>query len=203
MKTQSIVIMKGTTMLKNLLKLRRDESGQAALESAIILIAFIVVATVFAFTILSAGSASVERGEGAIYEGIEGVQSSMAVRGAVIAEGAAGAVNSVVFTVGLNANGNPIDLDSTAGANTVIIGYRDNAQFENEIPWTVAWVGNNDGDTMLEAGELAEITVDLSALGTALAANTEFTIEVKPPTGAVLNVNRTTPVSVETIMELR
>ena len=65
--------------------LHRDESGQTALETAIILIAFIVVASVFAFTILSAGSASTEAGEEAIYSGLEGVQSSMDVRGTIMA----------------------------------------------------------------------------------------------------------------------
>lgn len=191
-------------MLHHINHFRKDESGQAALETAIILIAFIVVASVFAFTILSAGSASTERGEEAIFEGLEGVQSSLVVRGAMIGQSPGGtAVESVVFTVGLSAGGNPIDLNATAGDNTVIVGYRDDVQFVNEVPWTVAWVGNNDGDDMLEVGELAELTVDLSGLTTPLAANTPFTVEVKPPTGAVLNLQRTAPVSIEAIMELR
>ena len=67
-------------------RFHKDESGQTALETAIILIAFIVVASVFAFAILSAGSASTEKGQQAIYAGLEGVQSSMAIKGAVVAE---------------------------------------------------------------------------------------------------------------------
>ena len=43
-------------MLRKLGKLLRDENGITALETAIILIAFVVVASVFAFTILSAGN---------------------------------------------------------------------------------------------------------------------------------------------------
>jgi flagellin FlaB len=185
--------------------LHNNESGQNALETAIILIAFIVVASVFAFTVLSAGSASTERGEQAIYAGLEGVQSSMTVKGALIAQDAAasGNVQSVVFTVSLVSGGDPVDLTDTSGSNVVVIGYRDGAQFLNEIDWTVDWVGNNDADAMLEDGELAEITVDVSALTTPLSANTEFTLEVKPPTGAVLNITRTIPASVEAVMELR
>lgn len=185
--------------------LHRDESGQTALETAIILIAFIVVASVFAFTILSAGTASTESGEEAIYSGIEGVQSSMAIRGAVIAQdaGGTGNVETITFTVASVSGGDPMDLTDTTGDNVVVIGYRDETQFVNEIDWTIGWVGANDGDTLLEEGELAEITVDLAALGTPLSATTEFTLEVKPPQGAIFSITRTTPASIEAVMELR
>ncbi len=95
-------------------KLNRNQSGQAALEAAIILIAFVVVASVFAFAVLSAGTASTEKGQQAIYAGLEGVQSSMEIKGAVIAK--AGRCHSppatssnVVFTVALVAGGDPIN----------------------------------------------------------------------------------------------
>ncbi len=65
-------------------KFNKNQSGQAALEAAIILIAFVVVASVFAFAVLSAGTASTEKGQQAIYAGLEGVQSSMQIKGAVI-----------------------------------------------------------------------------------------------------------------------
>lgn len=184
-----------------------NESGQTALETAIILIAFVVIASVFAFTILSAGSSSTEKGEEAIYAGLEGVQSTMAMRGAVIAQSSAGtAIDSVTFTVNLVSGGDPLDLTDTTGSNVVVIGYRDNEQFVNSVDWAVNWIVDNDGgtaDNMLEEGELAEITVDLSGLSPALGANTDFSLEVKPPVGAVLNINRHTPASVETVMELR
>lgn len=113
-------------------KLHHNENGQTALETAIILIAFVVVASVFAFAILSAGSASTERGESAIYSGLEGVQSSMSIVGATIARGTSPNVDDVVFTLGLASGGEPVDL--TTGANTVVvIGYRDAAQFVNSV----------------------------------------------------------------------
>lgn len=198
------------------INLFKNERGQTALETAIILIAFVVVASVFAFTILSAGASSTEKGEEAIYAGLEGVQSSMSTRGAIIATGDTTAdpkvVETVVFNLALVSGGDPVDLTpddaTTAEAeNVVVISYRDGSQVVNEIPWTLDWVGQNDGDTMLEQGELAEVTVDLSVgdpgLTTALGANTEFTIEVKPPTGAVFQLNSTTPAAIEAVMELR
>lgn len=191
-------------------KLHNNERGQTALEAAIILIAFVVVASVFAFTILSAGSASTEKGEEAIYAGLEGVQSSMAVKGAVVAEGDTSAspavVTDVVFTVSLVSGGDPVNLTDVAADKVVVIGYRDATQIDPNVGWTVNWIVNNDGgtaDTMLEEGELAEITVDLATAGLSLPANTEFTLEIKPPTGAVLNMTRTTPAAISAVMELR
>jgi flagellin FlaB len=188
----------------DLKRLHNDESGLSALETAIILIAFIVVASVFAFAILSAGTASTERGQEAIYAGLEEVQSSMEIRGAVIGtdEGGSGSVQSLVFTVALVSGGDPLDLTSDAASRVVTIGYRDNLQQVNNLDYAVAFIGANDADTLLEGDELAEITVDLSGLTTALGPNTEFTIEVKPPTGAVLNIQRTTPAAIEAVMEL-
>lgn len=189
--------------------LHRDESGQTALETAIILIAFVVVASVFAFTILSAGSASTEKGEQAIYSGLENVQSSMTMKGAMIAkeDTTAGQVGTLLFSVALAGGGDPVDLSNTGGNNAVVIGYRDANQVINEVKWSATFIGNSDTDTLLEDGELAEITVDLAgtapALNPVLAKNTEFTIEVKPPTGAVLNITRSTPAGFSAVMELR
>lgn len=185
----------------------RDESGQTALETAIILIAFVVVASVFAFTILSAGSSSTEKGEEAIYAGLESVQSSMSLKGAVIAQGdmttvGSEFVKSVTFSLSLVSGGDPVDLtDTTSSSNVVVIDYRDDVQIESNIGWKVSAVV---GDLpLLEDGEMFEIVVDLSTLTTKLEENSEFTLEVKPPTGAVIGINRTTPAAVSTVMELR
>jgi len=195
-------------------KLNKNQSGQAALEAAIILIAFVVVASVFAFAILSAGSASTQKGEQAIYSGLQNVQSSMEVKGAVIANGTAGAsgadgtVQTIVFTVAPVSGGNPIKLvDVVSGtpptSPTTVISYRDATVSLSSVPFTVAWITGNSND-LLESGELAEITVTLSGTGfTSLGPNTPFTLEVKPPTGAVIDLARTTPAAIEAVMELR
>lgn len=184
-------------------RLHNDESGITALETAIILIAFIVVASVFAFTILSAGTSSTERGQEAIYAGLEEVESSMEVKGAVVAESDGTSVTTITFTVG-NVGGEPVDLTADSDSRVVIIGYRDEDDFVNNVDWDVAWIVQNDDDDMLEDGELAEIALDLSSatLNTALGTNTPFTLEIKPPQGAVLNLQRTTPAALDTVMEL-
>ena len=115
-----------------------------------------MVASVFAFTILSAGASSTEKGEEAIYAGLEGVQSSMSTRGTVIATGDTAAtpavVDTVIFNLALVSGGDPVDLTSTVDENVVVISYRDATQIVNEIPWSVAWVGQNDGDEHAGSG---------------------------------------------------
>ncbi len=188
----------------NLRKLHKNESGLSALETAIILIAFIVVASVFAFTILSAGSSSTEKSKQAINAGLEQVQSSMTIKGDVIAMGNAGgtAVDNAVFTMSLVSAGDPVDLTSTAADRKVVMSYRDGVQLVNNLDFTVAWVGAKDADNLLEDNELAEITIDLTGLTTPLGPNTGFTFEIKPPTGSVLKIERTTPAAVEAVMDL-
>lgn len=195
--------------VKHVLKrLERDERGITALETAIILIAFVVVASVFAFTILSAGTFSTERGKEAIYAGLSSVQSSMEIKGSVIASAAitgTGPITEVVFTVANAVGGEPINLgvEGASADRVVVIDYRDAGQIVSITTWTLAWLGTGgDGDGLLEAGELAEITVPLTSLSPALSINTDFTIEIKPPTGAVLNIQRTTPAYLELVNDL-
>ncbi len=52
------------SMWKKFLKtLRREERGITGLETAIILIAFVVIASIFAYTVLSAGIFSSQKGQ--------------------------------------------------------------------------------------------------------------------------------------------
>ena len=194
---------------KSVNRLHNDQSGASALETAIILIAFVVVASVFAFTILSAGSASTEQSEESIYAGLSNVQSSMTTKGAIIATSDLSVIESVVFTVALASGGDPVNIVDTTGDNVIVIDYRDELQAGSNLDWAALEVVG-DGDDLLEPDEQFQITVDVTAAGTLVAGtwaspgpNTEFTLQVKPPTGAVLNINATTPAVLEAVMELR
>jgi flagellin FlaB len=184
--------------------IHNDEEGVSALETAIILIAFVVVAAIFAFTILSAGTTSTEQSKEAIYAGLAEVSSTMEMRGAVVAVTDGTNIDELVFTVSNAAGGEAIDLTSTvSGTNVVIIDYRDATQRQAGLDWTVNWVVRSDTDNLLESGELAEITVDLTGLATRLGTNTEFAIEIKPQQGSVIVLERTTPAFLDTIVDLR
>ncbi len=63
----------------------RDERGITGLETAIILIAFVVVASLFAFTVLSTGVFSSERSKDTVFAGLDETQGSVDLRGALVA----------------------------------------------------------------------------------------------------------------------
>ena len=73
-------------------RLSRNQRGVTGLETAIILIAFVVVASVFAYTVLSAGIFSAEKGKEAIHSGLEQARSSMDIQGSVKATSIAATV---------------------------------------------------------------------------------------------------------------
>ena len=62
-----------------------DQRGITGLEAAIVLISFVVVASVFAFTVLSAGLFSAERGKETVHAGLQEARASAVVKGSVIA----------------------------------------------------------------------------------------------------------------------
>ncbi|SVD37947.1 uncharacterized protein METZ01_LOCUS390801, partial [marine metagenome] len=62
-----------------------DRKGITGLETAIILIAFIVVAAVFAFTVMTTGLFSTEKAKTTAQAGIAEASSTFAPKGGVIA----------------------------------------------------------------------------------------------------------------------
>jgi len=194
-------------------QLMHREEGITALETAIILIAFVVVAAVFAFTILSAGTFTTERSKEAIYEGLSEVRGTIELRGSIIGYGAdmgaSRVLTEVVFSLSNVAGGEPVDMTAgSSGDNVVIIEYRDATQRAVITGWTTNWLAHSDGttaDNVLEERELVEIMCPISGttgISTPPGINTTFVVEVKPPQGAVINLQRTTPSVIDTIMDL-
>ncbi len=190
----------------------RDEQGITALETAIILIAFVVVASVFAFTILSSGTSSTQQAKDAIAGGLAQVSGSLEVRGSVIATGDLAAdpkvVKELVFTLSTVTGGDPVDLTEPTdedSKHTLVIDYRDGSTRHADIKWAVEFLGSNDGDTLLENRELAQITITMADAvtdGIALGTNETCVIELKPPSGGTMPLERTTPPVIEGVMDL-
>ncbi len=117
--------------------------------------------------------------------------------------GAAGTAASLSFLVTNAAAGEPIDM--TVG-NT-IIRYTDKFQSANlnqTGKFTASQVGSGDGDLLMEAPEVFEINIPsmVDLLPTDLAVDQTFTLEVIPPQGAVLFIQRTLPKSLDQITNL-
>jgi flagellin FlaB len=211
-------------------KFLKHEKGITGLETAIILIAFVVVAAVFAYTALSAGLFSTQKAQEAVYSGLKEAQSTLELRGSVIATANGtgnngGVVQQVTFVVANVLGGEPIDFTEPNGTgnngkadasspNKVVIKYIDANQTVNDLFWTATPLGSDNGNNLLEANEKFQINVGstghganggnlIDALATTLGANKQFTLEVVAPNGAVLTIERTTPAYITTKMDLR
>ena len=191
----------------------RDQGGITGLETAIVLIAFVVVASVFAFAVLSTGLLSSEKSKETVLGGLEETQSTIALRGSVIGHRTSTFglenVHYVTFQVS-NATQGAVGVDLSS--STVIVTYLDDSQVLSNIAFNaVPTTTDNTWGTsflsgsgpLLEADERVEFTVNLDGLTTNLAVSTQFRIEVKPQVGATLVVERTTPAELKDIVNLQ
>ncbi len=201
--------MKALTRL--IARAARREEGITGLETAIILIAFVVVATVFAFVVLTTGVFSAERGKETVFAGLRKARGTMEMRGGIVvtASGAPLVVDDFQFTVATTAGGESIPLNPTGITNRTVLAYRDGDTVDNDVVYTITNIVG-DGDTLLEPGELLLITVDratgiadqTSSLAPTLVPNERFTFEIQTPVGATLDITRQIPSELALVMQL-
>jgi len=183
--------------IMNVLRGAREERGITGLETAIVLIAFIVVAAVFAFVVLSTGLFASERSKETVYAGLYKTRGTMELTGGVVADTDSTKITKLTFDVTLAAGGDSVNLDFSNGSNRAVISYIDANNNVSNVSYSAAPITGN-ADSLLEQGELLEVTVNMSqpALSSiTLGANQTFTLEVKPPTGSYMVIQRTTPAS--------
>ena len=191
-----------------------DQRGITGIETAIVLIAFIVVASVFAGAVLSTGLISSEKSKETVLGGLEETSATLSLRGEVVADANAAktAIDAIKFTVA------PASISSgevNLGITGTVITYLDENQAINcenpqsfdsdpnttECSWSSDWlIGSPD---IVDRDEQVELTVTLTNLTPILPKKKEFTIQVKPNRGAIIIVNRTLPGELKGIMDLR
>lgn len=204
-------------------KVYRDELGITGLETAIILIAFIVVAAVFAFTIMTTGLFSTEKAKTTAQAGISEASIGLAVKGQMTgrccrgdAVGAAGVnhLSGFTFKVALAGGNEPMDITpgrlafrfthpdggghvhSAAGGDNMTGGIMEAV--------TLTTITGTD-DNILESGEVVEFDIRLSvahANGLHDGEERTFRVEIVPPTGASLIIERKAPILMSEFMVL-
>ena len=188
-------------------KLHRNEHGITALETAIILIAFVVVAAIFAFTVLSTGTFLTEKSKEASYAGLQEVRGSMELKGGIVLSKTTNLADTLIFNLAPVAGGSSQDLSK------VKITYRDknnNKELTYDTSTTVTTASNKwialdleqttpTALTILSAGKIAKIIVSPP---TSITSYQTFGLEIKPPTGGVLLLERTAPAQIDTVTDL-
>lgn len=189
-----------------------EQKGITGLETAIVLIAFVVVAAVFAFTVLTTGLFTSEKAKETALAGVAAASATMQVKGSVTAESAGGVVTLIrVKTATAGVDSVQFDPD------TVMVTYQDSlvstllghgadmestdaATCGNDL-WCIRWSpGIALPHTVLNPGEIAEIMINPNTA--ALAANAQFRIEIIPQQGSALVFSRRTPLALTAIMNL-
>jgi archaellin len=132
---------------------------------------------------------------------------------------------SVILTLGLASNGQPIDFtagtddggaatadgiydtNDSSKTNKIVVNFNDAFTHVSDVAWSAIWIGNDNGDAMLDPGEKVKVTINLDYInnnatdvtgdGTTdqevMGVNHTFNIELKSPKGAVLSLERTLP----------
>ncbi|MBI2965575.1 MAG: hypothetical protein HYY34_05165 [Chloroflexi bacterium] len=172
--------------------------GVTGLEAAIILTAFVVVASVFAFTMMNTGLFVADVAGQTALSGVERARGNVVPRGSVFATRGnvdvdgnnvidlngvdLQAVVKLTFTLTIASDGTALDLtppftkndtgvdpDSSGLTDRATVTVQTEDIFISEGAWTVDFPGNDDGDYMLEQGEQAEVTVWLQTYDNANA----------------------------------
>jgi len=186
-------------MTRAIRELHRGQRGITGLETAIILIAFVTVASIMAFAVLSAGVFSAERSKETVYKGLEQTQGTVSIKNSVLGLSSDKiTLDQVQFAIGLAVP------DVKVNTQAIIVNYFDD---NTHVEGLSANISLSSGCTergsaaMLENDEQHTlfITIPVSAN---LTSCKDFTIQVIPPTGAALSIMRTLPAGLEKVMDL-
>lgn len=183
-------------MIKRLLKrIREKQEGITGLETAIILIAFVIVASVFAYVVLSAGLFSSQKAKEAVNAGLQSTMATVEIRGNVIVKMESGEVTEIYFCVGIPHAGSPVDFNpSSENISPLVISYSDANNLLPSMNWTIEKLSAINTDNILDPNELFQVTVFIPSTGNvSIGPYDRFALEVKPADGPVLPVERTVP----------
>lgn len=180
--------------------LQRGQRGITGLETAIILIAFVTVASVLAYSVLTAGIFSAERGKETAYKGLEQAE---------------GGLEAASVVLGLSTNQTKLDAvqfficlvipNEVVDTNAIVANYWDREVHAEgcSVTLEIADDSTERGTaSMLENDELFKVTVTVPASANVVAYEI-FTVELLPPVGNAITLTRSLPGSLLKVMDLK
>lgn len=198
----------------------KNRRGLTGLETAIILVAFVITSSAFAFVVLNMGFMSAEQTKSVISGSMDEASSALQLDSDIIGtfanstdEAANICLTKAVFYVTLGPGGSAMDMDN----DQIVITYSNprthGVVYDGNTAATAVTVITGDADTMLEPGERFKIAIDFTAIdkdamdpaqGTMPNVYThpyeEITIEIQPSQGGVMTINRRIPQVSSTVM---
>ena len=220
---------KGNMIERYVRKLAHEEKGITGLETAIVLIAFVVVAAVFAFTVLTTGLFTSEKAKETAMAGVAATSSTLTVKGSLTAMGGTttgaggGTCCDRVDHIRVKLTGATDVNDVPFNPSQVLVTYQDDANVQlmtytpgngpdatantcrtpaNTHRWYLVVRNTGSVANILEPGEVAEMFICTSNLNPTLTTNSQFRIEVIPQEGAPISLQRRTPLALAPVMNL-
>ena len=175
----------------------RNEDGFTGLEAAIVLIAFVVVAAVFAYVVLGAGFYTTQKAQETVYRGIEQSTTNVQLIGNVygLASDTDEGIDQIRFTIGLVPGTPYVDLEkmkivvSTPASSPKILVWTNASSSTVDSDFIALKDGIGTSQTTMTSGEQTEIQFNI----TAVKRDTKLNFEIRPGLGASYPFSRTTP----------
>jgi flagellin FlaB len=176
---------------------KNSSDAFTGLEAAIVLIAFVVVAAVFAYVILGAGFYTTQKAQETVYKSVEQSTTNLLLIGNVygLASDPSSGIDEIRFSIGLAPGAQAVDLTklkiafSTPATTPVILPLGDNATLTT---FTAKDAGA--GSSLDSMTQNQQIEIDF--LVVPVPKNTAVNIEIRPPVGAALPFSKTTPATI-------
>jgi flagellin FlaB len=205
-------------MKKPKLKIKK---GIVGIEAAIVMIAFVVVAAALAFVVLNMGFYTTQRSKEVMSQGLAQASSALEIDGTVLAKVDSNTKNLSCVIIPVRLSAGQKDVDLTPGKADIAVWvinkggktntYNDVSQaINNQESFgidnlcneasskgvAVIWREPDNDDKVLQAGEKILVVIDFTNLfGYGLESYDVFKVEIKPPIGSALTVERTVPAS--------
>lgn len=208
----------------------RNRKAISGLETAIVLIAFVIVASAFAYAVLNMGFLATQKSQQVVLGGLQAASSALVVDGPVYGysteTGPNANITSLIFWLRTAAGASSVDLN----VNRTTIGFGNPRGYWTNVyntggsaltytlagtTYTVSasatlltWeVGQG---MQLKTGQRVRVTLDLTLIHLGGAGNTSaqvqrdeaFKLIVKPPDGSVLEIDRIAPGQVSLVNDL-
>ena len=190
-----------------------NRRGLTGLETAIILVAFVITASAFSFVVLNMGMMSAEQAQSVISSSIDESSAAIMMDTDIIGTFAntTGAQSTICLTkatfyIRLSQGDTPIDMDDSS----VVITYTNprchKSVYDSNGTITTITAVAGDSDSMLEAGEKFKVVIDFTEINKATVSPAqadmnnvythpyeELRIEIQPSGGARFTVERFIP----------
>ena len=181
--------------------LKSDQRGVAGVEATVAAIALLVVASIFAYVIVTTGKATSESTEKKLAQAISLSLPTLTLWGTIVGESKSEMTTLDRLRFQLVNPWRGSDGIDVIKADTVVT-YIDEHQIVHlsQEDWNVTWLVGSPH--VIEPGEKVEIIADLTGLDPPLGPFTRFSIQVSPKFGTTLTISKITPAKLAAAFDL-